>query len=63
MHKPPGEEVDDEFEEKVETLDIGDEGEKEALERFCLVVLEPKKVDWSQQNVSHGSLGERGSGD
>lgn len=52
LHKAPGEPVDEEFEDGPEKLDTGAEGEDDALKRFCLVVMEPTKVDWSSQNVS-----------
>lgn len=42
----------DKVEEFVERLEVGGEGEDKALERFSLVVFEPKVVDRSQQNVS-----------
>ena len=56
MHKPPGTPVDEDFEEEVERLDVDDEKAEEAMKRFCLVVFEPKKIDWSQQNVSDDTV-------
>lgn len=35
-----------------EKLDVGDEGEETALERFAVLVVEPEVMDWSRTNVS-----------
>lgn len=52
LHKTPGSPVDEDFEEKTpERLDADAKECEEALKRFCLVVMEPHKVDWSQQNA------------
>lgn len=52
VHQAPGKPVSDDHEEEVEKMEVGDKKEAAALDRFCLVIFEPKKVDWSQQNVS-----------
>ncbi|ORY50185.1 hypothetical protein BCR35DRAFT_310754 [Leucosporidium creatinivorum] len=43
VHEAPGEPVDDDHEEEVERLEVGDEKEEAALKRFCLVVFEPRR--------------------
>jgi len=37
-------------EEMKEKLDVGDEGEERALERFAVLVVEPEVLDWSRTN-------------
>ena len=37
-------------EELHERIEVGDEGEAEASERFALLIMEPDIVDWSETN-------------
>lgn len=63
LHKAPGSPVDEDFEETTpERIDADAKEAEEGLKRFCLVVFEARKVDWSQQNVrrhARFSTGER----
>lgn len=62
LNPPPGSDWPEGGEKVMkESLDVGDEGEKEALKRFAVLVLEPEVVDWSRTNVSFLCVKERGS--
>ena len=53
LNPPPGSDWPEDGEKEMkESLEVGDEGEKEALKRFAVLVLEPEVVDWSRTNVS-----------
>ena len=63
LNPPPGSDWPEGGEKELhERVEVGDEGEKEAKERFAVLVVEVEVVDWSETNVSFFAKGGAGEG-